>query len=101
MGYIGREDCGWVQGEVAANMDSARGKVAEGGAIVIAARYREALGLQVGDAVLLRLEDGELRVYTFDQAVRRAQAIVRQYIPEGRLLSEELITERRREAERE
>ena len=28
-------------------------------------------------------------------------AIVRQYIPEGRLLSEELIAERRREAERE
>ena len=55
----------------------------------------------MGDEVLLRLEDGELRVHTFDQAVRRAQAIVREYIPEGRLLSEELIAERRREAERE
>ncbi len=76
-------------------------QVAEGGRIVIPAKYREALGLQVGDEVLLRLEDGELRVYTFDQAVRRAQAIVREYIPEGHPLSEELIAERRREVERE
>ena len=81
--------------------ETTRVKVAEGGRIVIPAKYREALGLRVGDEVLLHLEDGELRVYTFEQAARRAQAIVRQYIPEGRLLSEELIAERRREAERE
>lgn len=83
------------------DMERARVKVAEGGQIAIPVEFREQLGLRVGDEVILRLEDGELRLYTFDQAVRRAQTIVRQFIPEGRLLSEELIAERRREAQRE
>jgi hypothetical protein len=35
------------------------------------------------------------------EGIRRAQQLVRSYIPAGRLLSEELIAERRREAEQE
>ena len=34
------------------------------------------------------------------EAIRRAQAIVRKYVPPGRSLSDELIAERRREAQR-
>ncbi len=48
------------------------------------------------------LEDEESpRLYTPDQAVTRAQALVRRYVPEGRDLSRELISERRVESERE
>lgn len=72
-----------------------RTKLAEGGRIVIPAEYRQALGLQVGDEVVLRLEDGEVRVFTPRQAIKRAQELVRRYIPQGRSLSEELIAERR------
>lgn len=72
-----------------------RTKLAEGGRIVIPAEYRQALGLQIGDEVILRLEDGEVRVFTPGQAIRRAQELVRRYIPEGRSLSDELIAERR------
>lgn len=74
-----------------------RTRLAEGGRIVIPAEYRQALGLQVGDEVILRLEDGEVRVFTPNQAIKRAQELVRRYIPQGRSLSDELIAERRLE----
>jgi len=57
----------------------------------------QALGLQVGDEVILRLEDGILRIFTPRQAIEYAQELLRPYMPEGRSLSEELIEERRRE----
>lgn len=48
-------------------------KVAEGGMIVIPAEYRQVLGVAVGDEVILRLEDGEIRMFTPRLAVERAQ----------------------------
>ena len=79
-------------------MDAVRAKIGEGGRIVIPAEYRRALGLKVGDDVTLSLDDGELRLTTRRAAIKRAQRILRQYVPEGRMLSDELIAERRREA---
>jgi antitoxin PrlF len=69
-------------------------KLAEGGRIVIPAEYRQALGLHVGDELILRLENGEVRIFTTRQAIRRAQELVRRYIPQKRSLSDELIAER-------
>ena len=40
---------------------------------------------------------GEIHVSTPEQAIKHAQALVRRYVPPGRLLSEELIAERRLE----
>ncbi len=82
-------------------MKTVRAKVAEGGRIVIPAEYRKTLGIEIGDNVVLQLEDGEVRLFTIDEAIRRAQEIVRQYVPEGRSLVDELIAERRAEAARE
>lgn len=76
-------------------------KVAEGGRIVIPAAYRKALGLKTGDEVLLKLEGDSLRVYSRAEAIRRAQKIVRKYVPEGVSLVNELLRERRREAANE
>ena len=78
-------------------MAQVKTKVAEGGRIVIPAEYREALGLHVGDEVILRLEDGEVRIFTPSQAIKYAQDLLRPYLPQGRSLSEELIAERRLE----
>ena len=78
-------------------MNEVKTKLAEGGRIVIPAAYRQALGLHVGDEVILRLEDGEVRIFTRYQAIRRAQELVRRYIPEERSLADELIAERRLE----
>ncbi|HEY0781038.1 MAG TPA: AbrB/MazE/SpoVT family DNA-binding domain-containing protein [Thermoanaerobaculia bacterium] len=76
-------------------------KLGEGGRLVIPAEYRKALGLHTGDEVILLLEEGSVRVLTPHEAVRRAQAIVRKYIsPEADLVNE-LIADRRREAERD
>ena len=69
--------------------------------MVIPAEYRKALGIGPGDEVILVLEDGEVRILTRQRAVKRAQALVRRYVPEGRSLSEELRQERRAEAARE
>ncbi len=74
-----------------------RTKIGEGGRIVIPAEYRQALGLQVGDEVILRLEGRELRIFTLNQAIKRAQELVSRSIPEERSLADELIAERRRE----
>jgi bifunctional DNA-binding transcriptional regulator/antitoxin component of YhaV-PrlF toxin-antitoxin module len=73
-------------------------KLGEGGRLVIPVEYRKALGVETGDELVLALEDDTLRVFTPREGIRRAQALVRSYIPEGRRLSEELIQERRKES---
>ncbi len=78
-------------------MTQVRTKIGEGGRIVIPAEYRQALGLQVGDEVILRLEGRELRIFTLNQAIKRAQELVSRSIPQDRSLADELIAERRRE----
>lgn len=79
-------------------MSAIRITLEENGSLTIPEEYRQALGLHVGDEVVLRLENGEVRITTIEQAIKRAQALVRQYIPQGRALSDELIAERRMES---
>ena len=76
-------------------------KMGQGGRVVIPGAYRRRLGLRSGDEIILHLDDEGLHLYTPAQAVARAQALVRRYVPEGRSLSDELISERREEAVRE
>ena len=78
-----------------------RTRIAESGRIVIPAEYRKALGLQPGDDVIVRLEGQEVRVLSLREAVRQAQELVRQFVPAGVSLVDELIAERRAEAEGE
>ena len=78
-----------------------RTKLTQGGRIVIPVGRRKALGVEIGDEVLLRLEGGALRVYTRAEALKRAQQAVRKYVPKGVSLVEELLRERRQEAQDE
>jgi AbrB family looped-hinge helix DNA binding protein len=71
------------------------------GRVVIPATMREALALKEGDVLFARLEGGEIKLLTAQAAMHRAQAIVRQFVPEGVSLVDELIADRRREAARE
>jgi AbrB family looped-hinge helix DNA binding protein len=80
------------------DVNSISTKVTDGGRIVIPAEYRRALGLNVGDDVVLSLEAKEIRILSRKEALRRAKALVRRYVPEGTMLSSELLAERRREA---
>ncbi len=79
----------------------AKAKIGPSGRVVIPAAFRKEMDLKAGDEVLMRLEDGEVTLYTRAQAIRRAQEIVRRHVPEGVSLSDELIAERRAEAKRE
>jgi AbrB family looped-hinge helix DNA binding protein len=79
----------------------ARVQVGEKGRIVIPAEIREAMGINVGDTIELRLEDHELRVSTRRARIRRAQERVRYLAPRGTLVSEELSAERREAAKNE
>lgn len=76
-------------------------RIAEGGRVVIPVEYRRALGLEPGDEVIIRLEDGELRIVSRAEAVKRAQALIEQHVKKGRSLVDELRAERRKEASRE
>lgn len=78
-------------------MKAIRTLVGKGGRVVIPAELRRAAGIEEAEPVLIRVTDGEVRIYTVATALRRVQEHVRRYVPEDRLLSEELIADRRRE----
>lgn len=79
--------------------------VGTGGRVVIPSEYRKELGIEPGDTVIVTLEDRMLRILTPQEGVRRAQALVRKYVPAGTRLVDELragrLEETRREAARE
>lgn len=81
--------------------NSNRVHVGAGGELTLPEKMRSALGLKAGDTLIASLEDGEIRLMTIPTAVRKAQAIVRQYVPEGVSLVDELLEDRRREFEAE
>ena len=76
-----------------------KGKVVEGGRIIVPATFRKELGLSKGDTIFMELDDGELRVRPARSALRRIQDKLRSLRPKDQLVSEELIVERRAEAE--
>lgn len=76
-------------------------RVGEKGRLVIPAEMREAMGIQPGDAVQLRLDGEELRISTRRGRIKRARERARRYIPAGVSLSDELMAERREAAKKE
>lgn len=78
-----------------------RARVSDGGRVVIPAALRRALKIETGDRLILYVKDGELRLYTRNMAIERAQELVRKYVPEDVSLVDELIADRRREVARE
>ncbi len=71
------------------------------GGITIPRPFLKALNISGGDQVIVCIENDELRITTLKSPIARAQRRVRQYVETGASLVDELITERRAEAERE
>ena len=70
------------------------------GKIQLPPQVLEQLDFEVGKDVELEVEKKSLRVsLSVAERVKRAQARVRKYVPEGVSLVDELIADRRREAE--
>ncbi len=51
-------------------------QVGEGGRVVIPAAIRKTMGIGIGDELMLRLDDGELRLMQQKQALRKIQAAI-------------------------
>ena len=76
-------------------------KVEQNGRILLPAAVRERLGLKPGDEVLMREVEGGVLVTTPAAAVRRVQEELRKWVPEGALVSDDVLAMRRAEVERE
>ncbi len=102
-----RQD-GWVRPAEAdlPQLDSTawvrRGVVQPDGSIVLPPEFAPALGLKPGDEIILAmLENGTVRPQTPAQAVRQIQDYSTARVPPGTSMVDELLAERRLEAERE
>lgn len=82
-------------------MNVQRGRLVSGGRLQIPVDMRQALSLADGDAVTLEIVDGELHVRPFRDAVSRIQARLREYVSADASLSDELISDRRADADSE
>ena len=78
-----------------------RMRIGAKGRLVIPAKMREAMGMTEGDMLDLVVVDGELRMATMRERLRRAQEWARTHIPAGVSLADELSAERREAAKHE
>lgn len=79
----------------------AKAALSPNGRIVIPAAIREEMGFAPGDTLLMDVEDGVLRIESYQARIRRIQREFAPYVKPGVLASDELIAERREEARRE
>ena len=82
-------------------MTQAHLTMASNGRLVIPASMRAEIGLQDGGNIIARVENGVVVLEPIGAAVRRAQSLVRQYVPEGVSLVDEVIAERHEAARHE
>jgi bifunctional DNA-binding transcriptional regulator/antitoxin component of YhaV-PrlF toxin-antitoxin module len=72
-----------------------------GGRVVIPAALRDAMEVEEGDSILAWVEAGELHLLSPRVGARQAQAMLKGLLPKGVSLAQELLADRRREAEAE
>lgn len=90
-----------VQSAEPGSVDFRALNVSADGVLVLPAEIRRAMMLDPDGRVTVRVEDGELKVISPMVAVKRLQSKARQLAPANTLASDELIADRRLEAERE
>ena len=78
-----------------------RMRIGAKGRLMIPVAKRAALWISDGDILDLVVVDGELRIATMRERLRRAQERARKYIPAGVSLADEMSAERREAAKRE
>ena len=82
-------------------MNAIRVKVGPKGRVVVPAPIRRELGIEEGTELMARVEGDGIVLEPRAAALRRLRALVREAVPEGVSLVDELIAERREEARRE
>jgi AbrB family looped-hinge helix DNA binding protein len=77
-------------------------KLGDRGRIVLPAVLRQRLSLHSGDRMVLIVdESGEMRLVDLRGQIEKCRGMFRHLAPRGRRLSDELIADRRKEAQRE
>jgi bifunctional DNA-binding transcriptional regulator/antitoxin component of YhaV-PrlF toxin-antitoxin module len=87
--------------EISGMNDEIETNLGQNGRVVIPVAFREALGIDVGDPILLRVQEGEVRITTRRMRIERAQSRASRYLAKGESLVDDLLEERKREVERE
>ena len=75
-----------------------RVQIRSGGRFVLPSKLRKELQIKAGDEIVLRLENGSVRLVPLHQAVIIAQQTVKKYVSQGTSLVEDLIHARKEEA---
>jgi hypothetical protein len=83
-----QDQCAWLE-------------ISADGTVKLPPQLLKASGLSLGDRAHVRLSADSLEILSKQAALKRAQAMVRKYVPEGASLVDDLIAERRREAQME
>ena len=79
-------------------METITVRLEQSGRILLPAKWRRRLKIQPGQELILGIEEDRIEILgTRADAIQRVQKRLREYIPAGRLLSEELSAERRAE----
>lgn len=76
-------------------------KIDGAGRVLLPLKIRRELGLAENTEVILRVEDGELRLHTRKEAMRRAKVRLAGRKKPGESVVTEFLAERRQEAQRE
>lgn len=78
-----------------------RVRLGQGGRLVLPAKLRREMGVDVGSELLLmETREGEWRLFTRSAALDQMRALVRRHVEPGDSLVDELLAERRREQNR-
>ncbi|HEY0300715.1 MAG TPA: hypothetical protein VGC36_05255 [Rhizomicrobium sp.] len=83
------------------NPMAAKVEIGTHGEVVLPPHVLQAAGVAAGQRLLVRFEDDEIKLMTPQATARKVQAAIREFVPRGVSLVDELIEERRREAARE
>lgn len=76
-------------------------QIGKSGRISVPAKMRAALDVHAGDDILIRMENGTIRLIPLKQAVSLAQKAVKRHVPKGTSLVDALIQARREEGARD
>ncbi len=87
--------------KTAAGRENVTAKLNGNGRIVIPAEIRLKMGIKPGDMLFLTVEADVLKIESQRSRIRHVQESLRRLIPSGRILSDELIADRREEARQE
>jgi AbrB family looped-hinge helix DNA binding protein len=82
-------------------MENVRTNIDDNGRILIPAIIRKQYHIKSGDVYVIRMIEDEMHLVSLNKIIKEAQDLVRTYIPENVSLVDELINDRRAQAEHE